>query len=104
MKAVAGLLLIGGGVFLLIALFNGSLHFPLGNVNLGLPGLGNLFTSTTPASLQNGINPSPTTGTTGGVKNINPTVNTPKGPVVCPVGTQYDPTSGKCVNIYQGNR
>lgn len=102
MKGVAGIILVGGGVLLLIALFSGTLHFPLGNVNLGLPGW---LQSSTPASLQNGINPSPTTGTTGGVKNINPTVTTPGGQkVVCPVGTSYDPTSGKCVNIYQGNR
>jgi hypothetical protein len=33
MKAATGILLVGGGVFLLIALFNGTLHFPLGNVN-----------------------------------------------------------------------
>lgn len=30
MRAVFGILLIGGGVFLLIALFNGSIKFPLG--------------------------------------------------------------------------
>jgi hypothetical protein len=33
-KAVLGILLVGGGVFLIIALFNGTLKFPLGNVNM----------------------------------------------------------------------
>lgn len=109
MKGATGVLLVGGGVFLLIALFSGQLHFPLGNVNIlgsTIGNIGNLFNSSdTPASLQQGINPQPTTGSTGGVKNINPTVTTPSGKkVVCPVGTAYDATTGKCVNIYQGNR
>lgn len=109
MKGATGILLVGGGVFLLIALFSGQLKFPLGQVNIlgsTLGNIGNLFNSnSTPASLQQGINPSPTTGSTGGVKNINPTVTTSSGQkVVCPVGTAYDPASGKCVNIYQGNR
>lgn len=34
MKGVFGVLLVGGGIFLLIALFNGTLKFPLGNVNI----------------------------------------------------------------------
>jgi hypothetical protein len=34
MKGVMGVLLIGGGVFLMIALFNGTLKFPLGQLNL----------------------------------------------------------------------
>jgi|SRR5215831_4485701 len=108
MKGATGVLLVGGGAFLLIALFSGQLKFPLGQVNIlgsTLANIGNLFSSTTPASLQQGINPQPTTGYTGGVKNINPTVTTPSGKkVVCPVGTTYNPATGKCVNIYQGNR
>lgn len=109
MKGATGILLVGGGVFLLIALFSGQLKFPLGQVNIlgsTLGNIGNLFNqSDTPASLQQGISPSSTTGTTGGVKNINPTITLPGGKkVVCPVGTAYDPTSGTCVNIYQGNR
>ncbi len=34
MKGVFGILLVGGGVFLMIALFNGTLKFPIGQVNL----------------------------------------------------------------------
>jgi hypothetical protein len=34
MKGATGILLVGGGVFLLIALFSGQLKFPLGQVNI----------------------------------------------------------------------
>jgi hypothetical protein len=35
MKGVTGILLVGGGAFLLIALFNGTLHFPFGQFATG---------------------------------------------------------------------
>lgn len=110
MKGAIGFTLAGGGVLLLILLFSGQLKFPLGQVNILGSTLGDalsniLGSSDTPASLKQGVNPSPTTGTTGGVKNINPTVINKQGQkVVCPVGMTYDPASGKCVNVYQGNR
>jgi hypothetical protein len=41
MKGATGVLLVGGGVFLLIALFSGQLKFPLGQVNILGSTLGN---------------------------------------------------------------
>jgi hypothetical protein len=38
MKPVLGILLAGGGVFLIVALFNGTLHFPIGNMFGGTDG------------------------------------------------------------------
>jgi hypothetical protein len=43
MKGATGILLVGGGVFLLIALFSGQLKFPLGQVNVLGSTLGNVF-------------------------------------------------------------
>lgn len=57
MRGALGLLLVGGGAFTLIALFNGTLKFPLGNVNL-FGGLGNALNPTgyTPTG-QTGVTP-----------------------------------------------
>jgi hypothetical protein len=38
MKPVFGILLVGGGVFVLVALFNGTLHFPFGQFAGLFPG------------------------------------------------------------------
>jgi len=46
MKAALGIMLVGGGAFLLVALFNGTLHFPFGQFALG----SSTTTSTTTAT------------------------------------------------------
>lgn len=72
MKGVMGIALIGGGVFLLIALVNGTLHFPLGNLGQGfqnpLDALGSIS--------------NPTSGVTATGKkwvSTDPNGNCPKG-------------------------
>jgi hypothetical protein len=83
MKAVFGILLAGGGVFLLVMLMNGTLARPLGSIGLDLSGLipkvptlqnsGTLPTVTNPGTKTG-------TGTSGG----------------CPSSLYYLGTDGKC--------
>ena len=83
MRPVFGMLLIGGGTFLLIALFNGWIQLPgvSGTTGGGLGGfIQQQLNPSTPPSLQQGVQPQP------GNK--------------CPAGMQYNPDTGKCQNIY----
>jgi hypothetical protein len=79
MKAAFGILLAGGGLFLLVMLFNGTLSSPLGGFNLNIPGIPTLSNS---GSLPTVVNPGKTTGTgtSGG----------------CPSSLYYLGTDGKC--------
>ena len=87
MRGALGLLLIGGGAFTLIALFNGTLKFPLGNVNLFGSSLGGVSPNTGLTDTQY------TSGT------LTPTIPNQK-----PVGNKCNPGyvlyQGQCVPSY----
>lgn len=82
MKGVLGLGLVGGGVFLLVSLFNGTLKFPIGGVNMG--------NSSNPFSGILGSTPPQTSSpnTPGYVPPINNT---------CKNGYVLDTKTGQCI-------
>jgi len=83
MRGVFGVLLAGGGVFLLIALFTGKIKFPIGGISLGDGNLIDLINPYAPGGSKfTGTQMNPPSGTNvTGRKFVQPdaNLNCPKG-------------------------